>query len=367
MKNFIRSNTFLGIISVIIAISLWIYVAYVANPEYERWIEGVIVEPQKVDRQFDEGVLKIVSSDHMDLLKKSYKIDVKVRGKRNVVSSLGSDDIICTVDFSPVTDPGKTYDILLNPKCEKGNVEIVSVSGGEFITGLRVDKIETKELEIDFRIIGTIPYKGYEIEKPVKLNPSFISVTGPQSELSNIASAVAVLDCSTLSYEDTSRSIEIKLLDSSGDKFDDDKLNSISSKTTQVNFKLVTEKEVTISLVPRYEDDTKTNSAGDDVALYIYDVEKDKKSHSLNVKVKLRGTKELTDKYSEEVQKVYTEPIDISDITEDGVLELTYKADSLGESGIDFADGEIPEVHIMAEIVDEEEALRAQQLPGFNY
>lgn len=358
MKNFLKSNTFLGIISVIIAISLWIYVAYVANPEYEKWINDVVVEPVGSTSQLEDGVLTIVSQEHTDLLKNGYKVSVKVRGKRNVVSSLENDDIKCKVDLSSVTDPDKKYDLTLKTECEIGGVEIVAVSKGEMIKDLRVDKIETKEFEIDFRIIGKLPLPGYELEKPIKLNPTYVSVTGPKSKLSNIESAVATLDCSTLSYEDTNRNIEVKLMDISGAEIDSNKFSSISSKTTQVSFKLYTEKEVVIKLVPRYEKDIKTNSSGDDVALYIYDADNDKKHRSLDIKVKLRGTKELIDKYSEEPQKVYTEPIDISEITRDGVLELTYKADTLGESGIDFVEGEIPVVHILAEIINEEEALK---------
>ena len=96
MKEFYKSNTFLAVVSVIIAVVIWIYVVYEVNPMYETWITDVPVKCANVSDLFEEGSL-VITGENESLLKNGVTMSIRVKGKRSVVSSIKQKNFSCVI------------------------------------------------------------------------------------------------------------------------------------------------------------------------------------------------------------------------------------------------------------------------------
>lgn len=168
MKKFLNSNTFYAIISVIIAILLWVYVVYDVSPSYEMWIEDVNIKCINKSTLFDDGSIAI-SGDNDKFLNGGETIDIKIKGKRNLVSSVDKDDIICTLDMITVTGGG-SYSLKPDIEIKTSGVEIVSTSKSNI--KFDVENINQHDIEVEIKTKGKLQ-KGYEM---IELSSSVSSV-----------------------------------------------------------------------------------------------------------------------------------------------------------------------------------------------
>ena len=345
MKKFIKSNTFYGIVSVIIAILLWIYAVYEVNPQYEMWIRNVPVSVLNVDSAFTNGNLEVVG-ENRDILEKSYKVDVKVKGKRNVVSSLEKKDIICTLDAKDIRGAGE-YTIKTGYEVSKENVDVIKITPS--VIKLSVEKTESKMLNIEIKTSGKLP-EGFELEN-VSSKES-VKVTGALSKIDNVSSAAVTLDCSSLSKSDTEKTLPVELFDENGNVCDSSGLTK-TLDSVKVTFDLVTEREVKLVLYPHYKENNTVNRSGKNVKLSVNSPDANEDG-GIEMKVKLRGTDKAISQYESGKTPVYTEEIDVSEIYYTSVLTTKYSAAPLGKR-VHFV--EVPEVEILAEVVDYEISL----------
>ena len=91
VSKLLNSDKFLAIISVFIAVILWAYVSYVLDPETQKQILDIPVK-------FINEQALMNSSLIMD--EKEYFVDIEVKGRRNVLSSLNNKSVSAEVDLS---------------------------------------------------------------------------------------------------------------------------------------------------------------------------------------------------------------------------------------------------------------------------
>lgn len=323
MKDFLKSNTFYMIISIVIAILLWIYVVYDVRPTYEMTVEDVPVSCINASELFSSGSIAIVGENE-NLLTEGVYVDVKIKGKRSAVSAVRPGDINCTLDLITVNKAG-SYSIKPSLDISRNGVDIVYSSPGNI--KFKVESIEQKDIDIELKTTGSLP-KDYEIIDRECKNTS-VKITGPKSAISKVSSARVLFDYSSLDVNDTEKSLEIMFFDA------DNKLVDVSdiSKSVgyaKVSFSLRTTKEVTVKLVPRYLDDVRKNYAGNSVSLaatqkgVAYE-------DGVELKVKLKGTAAALEKYVDSVCTVYTEPIDVKNIYSDQNFEKIEAAPLTGD------------------------------------
>ena len=94
MKKLYKSNTFLAAVSFIFAVFIWIYVVYDVNPMFETWITDVPVECINVSNLFDDGNL-VITGQNENLIEGGTNIDIRIKGKRSVVSSIKKKNFNC--------------------------------------------------------------------------------------------------------------------------------------------------------------------------------------------------------------------------------------------------------------------------------
>lgn len=338
MKKFYGSNMFWMLVSVIASILLWVYVVYNVNPSYEMWVKDVPISCVNISEKFNEGSLVITGANEK-LLTGGVTVDIKVKGKRSVVSSLDSSDLTCSLDLITVNNAGNYS---LKPGIESGysGIEITRISPANI--KLNVESIGQKDVPVKIRTAGELP-KDYVMEGLTSKNET-VKITGAASVINNISSAEVLLDYGMLDVSESEKSLPIIFYTAKGEAADP----ALFSKTVEyakLSFKICTTREVTIVLMPKYSNENKLNSRGDTVELRIDDANA-ASDGGLEMKVKLKGTSAAIEKYTQAKRTVYTTPVDVSDIYGEHVIYNVQAAPLSGD--IEYVN--LPEVDIRATI-----------------
>ena len=293
----LNSNNFYKIISVVIALVLWVYVIQVENPTKTKIISDVPVQLLNEDNLNSKGLSLSGEAD--------YTVDVEIKGKRADLAKITANDIIANADLYG-------YSI--------GNNYIpVTVAAPDGITVLGVDPtkitvdieelVETaKPIEINF--VGQLK-DGVEAGQIIT-NPEEIQVSGAKSEVSAVASIKVDVNTSKLTAEGSTVQAKTTAVNSAGDVVQNVRL---SSSYIEVSAKLCEVKEVPLNV--------ETTGA----VAPIYEMT------NLDVpsSVKIRGTKEAL----AGVAELTAAPMDISSVSSTSKLPINI---TLPE-GVEFANG----------------------------
>lgn len=314
MRDFFKSKTFSVIFSVLSAIILWIYVVYEVDPSYDIKVSDVNIKCINESDLFTNGSLA-VTGRYEDLLKGGCTVSVKVKGKRNIVSSVSEKNLTCTLDMVTVTKTG-SYSIKPNVESDISGVEIAGIEPKKI--DINVEKVEQKDIEVKVKTMGTLPV-GYTIEN-LKNQNSSVKITGSHSELEKIDHAEVVLDYSALETNDSEKSCKIFFYDKSGESVNDAKFTK-TINYAKLTFGLYTTREITVVLMPKYDNEIKTNQHGQNVELSVSGNGTKTSDGGLEMKVKVKGTQSAIIKYTEDKRTVYTDSINVSKIFADTTLE----------------------------------------------
>lgn len=343
MKNILKSNTFYAILSVIAAILIWAYVAYEVRPTHEMWVEDVSVSCINVSKLFDDGSLSI-GGDNEGILDGRVTMDVKIKGKRSVVSSVGKKDISCVIDMITVDKAG-TYSMKPSVETQYSGVDIIQLRPGNI--KFTVENINQRDIDIDLKTTGSLP-EGYTMEN-IETKNLTVKVTGPDSVVDKIEKARIVLDYGALKETDSEKSLKIMFIDGAGKEIDSS-LFGKSVEYCKVTFKLYTTKEVSVILAPKYKDEIKKNTSGRTVILSADTKDTVGADGGVKMKVKLRGTASALEKYIKSETTVYTEPIDVRYIYSEKLFEKIEAAPLSND--VEYVT--VPAIDVKAELESEE-------------
>ncbi len=181
MKNFWSSDLALKIISVVIAIGLWLYVVQVQSPDAEATISDIpVVFTQRA--VLEEKGLSLI----MD---KAHTVDIRVRGKRKTIVDINNTNVTVTADVSQIDSTG-THTLYTSVVLPIGGVEILKKTPATLT--VEVDELMTKELAVEPVLTGS-PAQNY-VAGPVTVEPQTVTVTGPKTVVEGITSLTASLD-----------------------------------------------------------------------------------------------------------------------------------------------------------------------------
>lgn len=171
------------ILSVLIALLLWIYMVGVEQPEKEETISGIKVILKGEEQLYEDRRLVVTTEN-------TPTISLLVRGNILDLSKLNSrkNEIVVTADLSVITSAGPyslAYDIETLP------VDTVSIiERSPYYINLQVEKVETDVLEVVVENKGSIA-EGYMADTPI-IEPEFLRISGPEEKISSIEYAKVV-------------------------------------------------------------------------------------------------------------------------------------------------------------------------------
>lgn len=240
MKNwFEKHDIFTKLLSVLAAIVLWGYFMGIQNPTRTLEYKNIAVQLSGVDELYNSYNLKIISGA-------DETVDVRVSGSSSRLATLTASQIKVRADVSEsITTPG-TYEIAYHVILPESGMTCVGRSP-ETIS-VTVDRVETKTVPVSVNLSNDAA-DGYVFEEPT-LSVKSVEISGPETELDKVTSAVIDIDTSNL--KDTlTDNYTYSLVDEDGDAVDTTNISrSVASVSVTIPVKQVKSVPLEVTISP---------------------------------------------------------------------------------------------------------------------
>lgn len=208
LSSLLHNNKFLAIISVVLALFVWIYILYIVNPVNETVFDKVEVnlayEGSVPDRN---GYMYLMTDPNLT-------VSVTVSGSRSELLSLSKDDIKASLVMDSVISEG-TYNVSVSASTSNSNLKVTDVYPKSFTIEFAAES--TKEVPVELISSGALP-SGYELDAQ-SVTPQTITVSGPTKTVNTISKAFITVPLTNLK-ENLSAPYDISLVNEAGENVD---------------------------------------------------------------------------------------------------------------------------------------------------
>ncbi len=182
MKKLFNNDTFLKILSIVLAVLCWFYVVFVTNPQIEISIKGIPVSLSDHQSIKNEGY--IVSNETIPT------VDIKLRGSRSMLANISKDNVLAYVDLSGCANSG-TFDLPITIKLPYEEVSVISKS--IYNVTVVVDRFVSRTFPVTTEYAGKLKDDTYT-NGEIELSQNTVKVSGPDSVVKTIEGAKIVVD-----------------------------------------------------------------------------------------------------------------------------------------------------------------------------
>ena len=231
-----KGNLPMIIISLLLAILIWLVVAMTLYPSIPKTIENIPLSVDIAGSPAADSGLSVISCD-VDT------VDVQLVGSRTQIGNLNAENLTAYVDYENVTSTGKKT-LSIKVKSDSGiNYEVKSITPSTAVVEL--DKYDTLPFEVKPKIPNVKYAEGKTIDPDeFTCEPDIINITGPSAQLAKISSVYAVSDRNlTLDSSYTLNSDEVQLFSEDGTRIDASSL-LFDTSTFTINIPVLTQKTV---------------------------------------------------------------------------------------------------------------------------
>lgn len=279
MRNKLKRNTRIKLISLFTAIVLWMYVMAIVDPEDTKLLEDIPVTITNEDELQENDLVVYPTSDLV--------ADIYITGKLSDLQKVKEDDIHI---YGSINNPieGQNYLYLKVNTNKQLSYEFKS----DFIV-VKLEKLIYEEKDITLDIVGEFK----DDVDTVTLEQSSVNVSGPRVLMDEVDHVKAIVEVNNKTNNKLNQRVKLIPVDSKGNK-----VSGVSLDVKNINAEIIflTEKEVPINI--QLKDDTENT-----------------KAYEINPKVvTVKGKKEALDK----VQYINTEQIDSATIGDSKKIDL---------------------------------------------
>ena len=231
----LENKNVLKVISLIIAIFLWVYVMGEVNPETKEKISDIEVTFVNTDQLADEGLAVVHNQD--------IKISAVIKGKRSVVNDTKKTGVTATVDVAGASKGSNRGKV--NLELPSG-VTLDTISD-ETIKYRVEDSVEVKkDVEIDF--VGDTDTDTDLVPWAYDTYPGTVKVTGAESIVDDVYAVRGKITSNVVS--ESAKTVEVELIPVKKDctEVQGVVLNHTKAKTT---VQLMEAKDVDVSITPK--------------------------------------------------------------------------------------------------------------------
>lgn len=218
MKNKLTHNLGLKILALVFSAGLWFVVNNITDPIGEKSFYNVPVEIINKDKITNEGKV-------YEVLDGTDAINVKITGKKSVISYINKEDIKAVADLSELTFMNT---VSIKVSSVKNNTEL------EFSPSIDNMKLSIEDMKQVQKMINTstsgVPADGY-IVGTVTPSQNVVRLSGPESLIDQIDRVEAVANISGYATDITS-SVELKFCNAEGNEI---KSSSIETNISTIN------------------------------------------------------------------------------------------------------------------------------------
>ena len=226
-----KNDLKLKILSIIVAIFMWTFVINTTNPTVNKSYRNIPVVIRNQDDLEKKGYT-IIGKDE------SYATSVKLKGSREKLLSLRSENIYASVDISDLKEGVQSLDIEVDTP---SGVSVDEIEPGEI--NLNIQKVIEKTMPVN--LIFSEEIKDGRIVEVNELSPKEVTVKGPASIINKIDRAELRIDDINL-LDGKIHNLPVKVLDKNGKSLSD---INISHQDVNVSFLVYETKRVNLKLV----------------------------------------------------------------------------------------------------------------------
>lgn len=205
MKKKLTNNLLLKIVSVLIAIVLWLIVANVNDPTISKTYSVPVT---------------ITNGAYIESIGKTYRVAdedqdknvrVTLKGPESIVENRPISDILAVADLTQIVDMDTEPYVMvpIEVTCDKVQPENITVTPQNIRVVL--EEVASEEFIIGFDTEGTVPNNEYRVGE-ITARPEKVKIIGPASVIQKIDRVVAIVNVSGLS-EDTMKTSRLKVFD----------------------------------------------------------------------------------------------------------------------------------------------------------
>ena len=225
-ESLLNNNRFLLVLSLVIALAIWVWVAIDKSPEVQTVITNVPVKINLENSVPQQLGLQIFG-------KSEFTVDVTVTGKKYILSSLDADDIVIEANTNYVNSAGvKTLQLNVVPSENSGDFDIISLSSTHI--DIFFDTYKEVELPLSSNVVTTLKTLVPDecILGDVVFSKSTVIVNGPATEVNRIIGVQATVNVNNVLEKTTTFDPEVKLLTSDGSALEYSKMAINESEIT---------------------------------------------------------------------------------------------------------------------------------------
>lgn len=199
MKEFIKSNHFFKIVSVVVAALLWLYVVQFENPEFYISMSDIPVRIENESYLTQNNL--ILTAQNSDT------VSLRIKGKRQTVSFLEKSSIYAYIDMKAVTKEGE-YKLPVKVVFSENNVSVANDSMPRI--KVTIEKRAVSEQTVALKTVGKVK-DGY-FAVPDESSKVPVNIISPESTAQLVSTARAELDITDAdSYLE--KNVAVKLYD----------------------------------------------------------------------------------------------------------------------------------------------------------
>ncbi len=222
MKKLILNNWPLKILSVAIAVILWLVVVNYDNPTKTVTISGIPIEIVNAD--------VIEEQDMTYSLTGTATATIRVSARRKIADSLTVSDFRAVADFSSLYN--MTSQIPVTVSCTNSKVSSDSITQVTQSLEVDLENLVEKKMAVQVSTTGT-PTSGYIVGESV-CSPSSVTIRAPESFMDQIGSVGVEVDVDDVT-QDVQKISTLQYYSAGGSILDTSEVTELSASTTDIN------------------------------------------------------------------------------------------------------------------------------------
>ena len=228
MKEKITNNLSLKILSLIVAIFIWLLVINVDNPIITKTF--VVTDVHLLNEAYIDADGKMCMRDE-----EQQPIRVTIKAKRKILDDISVMDIRAVADLQQAVSLDTTP-VMVPITASVGKIPAENIQVSPQNLSLHIEDKETQEFVVTVTTNNTRPDKGYEIGNLIS-NPEKIRITGPTSLINKIDKVVASVNVNG-AVADVTQETDVTVIDKNGEEFSSQDLNYLNVSKVYVSARL---------------------------------------------------------------------------------------------------------------------------------
>ena len=238
MERLKESKWVYVLISVVLALTFWLYVRTVQDPQDSSWIYNVPVQVTGSTVLTRQGLTVAELS--------AETVNLRVEGPTSTLDDLLKyrKEIYVSVDVSKCAEGENQLAYVPVYPANVNKEKLITTERNPDAIAVTVEKLYTKTFEVEFQLKGKVA-KGYQAGTPA-VNPETVVVSGAVEQVSRVAKVAAILENENLN-ERFAGDLPLTLLDASGEVLEDLEV-TLDTESVYVVLPVVVVKEIPLTV-----------------------------------------------------------------------------------------------------------------------